>query len=141
MGLVHLEGTLAVRLTIIPAADSVCLTIPVGVKCSIDFADEEACNQLLQLQGDFGKVTDQGILPILFKHGEILLRGLEMRKEIHQHVSVFEKCCESAQTDAQDRLQEEVAKLKEETLKDMLFEITEEMPILLDAVRPSAKKL
>jgi len=138
---VHWRVTLAVRLSIIPAADSICLTIPVGVKCSIDFADEEACNQLLQLQGDFGKISEQGILPIIFQHGEILLRGLEMRTEIHQHVSTFEKSCESAQANAQEKLREEVELLKEETLKDMLFEITEEKPIILESVRPASKKL
>jgi hypothetical protein len=132
---------LAVRLSIIPASDSVCLTIPVGVKCSIEFADEEACNQLLQLQGDFGKISEQGVLPIIYTHGNILLRGLELRTEVHKHVYNFEKFCESAQLNAQEKLREEVLKIKEETLKDMLSEINDEKPILLESVRPASKKL
>jgi hypothetical protein len=129
------------NLSVIPAADSVCLTIPATTACRIDFTGEEACNELLKLKADFGEVTEQGILPLVFTHENVIIRAFEERDEIKQHADLFKKACEVAQEQAQDRLQEEVSVLKKNAIEGMLLEITPDEPIVLDDVRASTKVL
>jgi hypothetical protein len=129
------------NLSIIPAADSVCLTIPAGTQCVIEFGGVEACDELIKLQGDFGVVQDGAVLPIIFKHGDVIIRALETRKEVIDHISIFEKECEAAQEQAQQNLSQAVSSLKQDTLKDMLDTISPDKPIFLEEVRSTEKKL
>ena len=129
------------NLSVIPAADSVCLTIPVATGCRIDFAGEEACNELLKLQADFGEVTEQGLLPLVFTHENVIIRAFEERDEIKQHADSFKKACEVAQEQAQERLREELLELKKSATGAMLSEITPDTPIVLDGIRASTKVL
>ena len=128
-------------LSIIPAADSVCLTIPAGTQCVIEFGGVEACDELLKLQGDFGAIQDGAVLPIIFKHGDVIIRGLETRKEVIDHIALFEKECEAAQEQAQQDLSEKVTHLKQATLQNMLDTVSPKKPILLEEVRSPEKKL
>lgn len=129
------------NLSIIPAADSVCLTIPATTACHISFSGQDACDELLKLKADFGEITEQGVLPLIFTHENVVIRGLEEREEIKKHADLFKKACEMAQQQAQERLREEVTLLKENAVKGMLAEITPEEPIVLEEVRASTKVL
>jgi hypothetical protein len=129
------------RLSIIPAVDSVCLTVPANTQCVIEFGGNEACDEILKLQGDFGAIKEDGVLPIIFRHGDVIIRCLETRKEVIDHIGLFEKECEAAQLQAQQDLSEKVSSLKDSTLKNMLETISPHKPIFLEEVRSAEKKL
>lgn len=128
-------------LSVIPAANSVCLTIPVTTGCRIDFTGQEACDELLKLKADFGEVTEQGILPLVFTHENVVIRAFEEREEVKQYAESFKKACQAAQDKAKAQLHKELLELKKDAIEAMVLEIKTSPPIVLDEVRTSTKSL
>lgn len=99
-------------LNIIPTPNGVSLTIPKDVASQIDLHDERAADLLLLFDSELHEITDDA-LPIVWRHGNIIIRSFDRREATLAAASKFNDERDALRQQVQDEFKERLATLTE----------------------------